>query len=99
MHGAVFRDAPVSDSPERIFTGPRTIIGRNARNCHPPGSIHVVEKIVNSFREGMRDVADLWIKMGGKHVYIRHFSVRDKEGKYRGTLEVSQEISGIKAIE
>ncbi|MGB4237520.1 MAG: diguanylate cyclase, partial [Bacillota bacterium] len=27
------------------------------------------------------------------------FAVLDKKGKYRGTLEVSQEISGIKAIE
>jgi DUF438 domain-containing protein len=37
--------------------------------------------------------------VGGKYVYIRYFAVLDKKGKYRGTLEVSQEISGIKAIE
>ncbi|MFY9197171.1 MAG: PAS domain-containing protein, partial [Bacillota bacterium] len=64
-----------------------------------PGSVHVVENRVSSFREGARDVSDFWIKVGGKYVYIRYFAVLDKKGKYRGTLEVSQEISGIKAIE
>jgi PAS domain S-box-containing protein len=88
-----------SDSAERIFTRPRTIIGRNVRNCHPPASVHVVEEIVNSFRQGTRDVAEFWIRMGDKYVYIRYFAVRDREGAYRGTLEVSQEISGIKALE
>ncbi len=31
VHAAVFRDAPVSDSPERIFTGPRTCPPRPAQ--------------------------------------------------------------------
>jgi len=37
--------------------------------------------------------------MGGKTVYIRYFAVRDEDGSYLGTLEVSQEISGIKGLE
>ncbi len=84
---------------KRIFTRPRTIIGRNVRNCHPPASVHVVKEIVNSFGQGTRDVAEFWIKMGDKYVYIRYFAVRDGEGAYRGTFEVSQEISGIKELE
>lgn len=86
-----------SDSAERIFTRPRTIIGRNVRNCHPPASVHVVEEIIDSFRQGTRDVAEFWIRMGDKYVCIRYLAVRDREGAYRGTLEVSQEISGIKS--
>ena len=88
-----------SASRERIFTRPRTIIGRKVQNCHPPASVHVVEDIVDSFRRGERDVAEFWIHMGPKFVYIRYFAVRDAGGSYRGTLEVSQEISGIKALE
>lgn len=88
-----------SASRQRIFTRPRTIIGRKVHNCHPPASVHVVEGIIDSFRRGERDVADFWIHMGPKFVYIRYFAVRDGAGNYRGTLEVSQEISGIKALE
>jgi DUF438 domain-containing protein len=88
-----------SASRERIFTRPRTIIGRKVHNCHPPASVHVVEGIIDSFRRGERDVAEFWIHMGPKFVYIRYFAVRDGAGNYRGTLEVSQEISGIKALE
>jgi DUF438 domain-containing protein len=88
-----------SESPDRIFTRPRTIIGRKVQNCHPPTSVHVVEEIINSFREGRRDEAEFWIKMGGKFVHIRYFALRDGDGLYKGTLEVSQEISRIKALE
>jgi DUF438 domain-containing protein len=88
-----------SESPDRIFTRPRTIIGRKVHNCHPPTSVHVVEEIIDSFREGRRDSADFWIKMGDKFVLIRYFALRDGDGAYRGTLEVSQEISRIKALE
>ena len=88
-----------SASRERIFTRPKTIIGRKVQNCHPPTSVHVVEQILESFRRGERDVADFWIHMGPKFVYIRYFAVRDAAGEYRCPLEVSQEISGIKALE
>ena len=88
-----------SESPDRIFTRPRTIIGRKVQNCHQPTSVHVVEEIINSFREGRRDEAEFWIKMGGKFVHIRYFALRDGDGLYKGTLEVSQEISRIKALE
>jgi len=32
-------------------------------------------------------------------IYIRYFAVRDKTGKYLGTLEVTQDITDIKKIE
>jgi len=32
-------------------------------------------------------------------VLIQYFAVRDKLGKYRGVIEVSQEISNIKSLE
>ena len=37
--------------------------------------------------------------MEGKFIHIRYFAMRDKDGAFRGTLEVSQEISGIRALE
>jgi DUF438 domain-containing protein len=37
--------------------------------------------------------------LGDKFVYIRYFAVRGAEGKYMGTLEVTQDIAPIQAIE
>jgi DUF438 domain-containing protein len=37
--------------------------------------------------------------MGDKYTLIRYFAVRDKDGSYIGTLEFTQNIAPIKAIE
>ncbi len=88
-----------STPPKRIFPRTTAIIGREVRNCHPPESVHVVEQIVESFRNGEKDHADFWIKMRGEYLLIQYFAVRDENGNYKGVIEVSQEISGIKALE
>lgn len=84
-----------SQPKSRIF--PRTIgvIGRDVKNCHPPESVHIVEKIVEKFRSGEEDVASFWINMGPKYVLIKYFAIRDEQGNYKGVLEVSQEIQDI----
>jgi DUF438 domain-containing protein len=88
-----------SPGKDRIFTRTKTIIGRKVQYCHPPASVHVIEKILDDFKEGKQDHADFWIQMGGIFVYIRYFAVRDKEGNYMGTLEVTQNIADIKKLE
>lgn len=88
-----------SEGADRIFARPRTIIGRKVSNCHPPASVHIVEKIVESFKTGEKDHEDFWIKMGPRYVFIRYFAVRDENGEYLGTLEVTQDIGPIQAIE
>lgn len=84
--------------PERIFERTRAVIGRNVQNCHPPASMHIVDEILDDFRSGKRDHADFWINMRGRMVYIRYFAVRDKSGQYRGTLEVTQDITEIRQL-
>jgi DUF438 domain-containing protein len=88
-----------SEGTERIFPRPRTIIGREVSNCHPPASVHIVEKLVEDLKSGIKDNEDFWIRMGEKFVYIRYFAVRDDEGKYLGTLEFSQNIKKITELE
>lgn len=87
-----------SQGKERIFARPKTIIGREVSNCHPPASVHVVEDIVNDLMSGKKDHEDFWIKMGEQYVYIRYFAVRNSAGEYLGTLEVSQDIKPIQEI-
>ena len=88
-----------SNSRDRIFSRTKSVIGRQVQNCHPPQSVDVVEKILTSFKEGKRDSYDFWLEHKGKLVYIRYFAVRDRNNRYLGTLEVTQDISGIKKLE
>ena len=88
-----------SASPERIFPRSAGVIGRKVQNCHPPKSMDSVQKILDAFRAGKKDVADFWIQMQGKFILIRYFAVRDADGKYRGCLEVSQDVTSIRKLE
>jgi DUF438 domain-containing protein len=87
-----------SEGKERIFLRTRDVIGRKVQNCHPPKSVHIVEKILRDFKSGKRDNADFWIKLGEKYVLIRYFAVRNEKGEYLGTLEVTQDIAPIQKI-
>ena len=87
-----------SESKERIFARPRAIVGRKVQNCHPPQSVDVVEKILDSFKDGSRDVYEFWLELGGKFLHIRYFALRDGKKKYLGTLEVSQDVTHIRKL-
>ena len=54
---------------------------------------------MESFKKGEKDVAEFWINFKGRLVHIRYFAVRDKDGKYLGTMEVTQDITDIKKVE
>lgn len=87
-----------SQGKERIFPRTKAIIGRQVHNCHPPASVHIVEKLVEDFKTGKKDSESFWIKMGGRYVYIRYFAIRDDNGDYAGTMEVTQDIQPIQEI-
>jgi uncharacterized protein len=84
---------------ERIFARSRSIINRDVRLCHPPGSVHIVEKIIDDFKSGRASHAPFWIQMGGKFIYIEYYALRDEKGEYLGTLEVSQDLTDLRKLE
>ena len=83
----------------RIFVRTKAVIGRKVQLCHPQKSVHVVNKILEAFKTGKKDVAEFWINLNDRLILIRYFAVRDKNGKYLGTVEVTQDITDIKKIE
>jgi PAS domain S-box-containing protein len=87
-----------SKEGKRIFARSRKIIGIKVQKCHPQKSIHVVNQILQDFRNNKRDSANFWIDLKGRKIYIRYFAVRDKEGKYLGCLEVTQDVTDIQKI-
>lgn len=88
-----------SNTEERVFPRSPGIIGRSVKNCHPPKSVHIVNRIMDGFKAGDKDTAEFWIQMAGKFIHIRYFAVRDSNGKYKGTLEVSQDVTSIRGLE
>jgi PAS domain S-box-containing protein len=83
----------------RIFKRPASVIEKSVQNCHPKNSVDKVIQLLSDFKAGRRDSAEFWIDLKGRKVYIRYFAVRNKAGKYLGTLEATQDITAIKKIE
>ena len=88
-----------SHGKERIFERSKAILGRKVQFCHPPASVHIVEKILNDFKSGAQDSAKFWINFKGKLVHIAYYAVRGTNKEYLGTLEVTQDIAPFKALE
>jgi hypothetical protein len=84
---------------ERIFVRTKAVIGRKVQLCHPQKSVDVVNSILEAFKAGEKDSAEFWIQMNHRLILIKYFAVRDKNGKYLGTMEVTQDITDIKTIE
>lgn len=88
-----------TEGAERIFARSRAILHRDVRMCHPPSSVHIVDKIIEDFRSGKEDTAPFWIQMGGKFIYINYYAIRNENGEYLGTLEISQDLTKLRALE
>jgi len=87
-----------SKGDKRIFRRTPAVIGKKVQNCHPKESVHKVEQVISDLKSGKSDVAEFWIDLQGRKIYIRYFAVRDKAGKYLGVLEVTQDITDIQKI-
>ncbi len=88
-----------NQTKERLFPRAVSVIGPKVQNCHPGRSVARVNEILRSFRDGSRSQADFWIRMGERFVSIRYFAVRDEAGRYLGCLEVSQELTELRALQ
>lgn len=83
----------------RIFKRPEAVLGRDVRQCHPPKSLDKVLKILDEMKAGKREKARFWIELKGKKVLIEYYALRDKDGKYLGCLEATQDITEIQKLE
>lgn len=84
------------NTPEnRIFPRNHGVIGRDVKNCHPPKSIAIVERILDAFKRGERTTAEFRILMHEKYLLIRYIALYTEKGEYDGVLEVLQDITEI----
>lgn len=83
---------------ERVFPRSPAVIGRKVHNCHPPKSVEVVVRILDALRAGEKDGAEFWIEHQDRFVHIRYIAVRDRDGTYRGVLEVVQDATAVRGL-
>lgn len=88
-----------SPGKNRIFDRSRAILGRKVQYCHPPKSVHIVNQILRDFKAGKQNRARFWINLRGRLVYICYYAVRSPQGEYLGTLEVTQDLTEVRALQ
>ena len=93
------RVAFFTEGPDRVFARSKAIIGRKVHNCHPPKSVETVDQILSDFKAGRQSVAEFWINFQEKFVHVRYFAVRAVDGRYLGTVELTQDLSPLPALE
>ncbi len=84
---------------DRVFPRSAGIIGREVKFCHPPKSVDQVLMILEEFKKGTQDTADFWISFKGRFIHIQYFAVRDGERNYKGVIEMSQDVTEVRALE
>ncbi len=80
-----------NDGP-KVFKRPSMAIDRKVYSCHPPKIEPMVRSIIEDFRSGVRDTVPVWMEKGGKTMLVTYMAVRDKAGKYLGTMEIVQDM-------
>ena len=93
------RVAFFTEGPDRVFARSKAIIGRKVHNCHPPKSVETVDQILSDFKAGRQNVAEFWINFQDKFVHVRYFAVRAPDGHYLGTVELTQDLTPLRALE
>jgi DUF438 domain-containing protein len=93
------RVAFFTEGHSRIFARSKAIIGRKVQHCHPPQSVDTVSTILADFRSGRQNSAEFWINFKGRLIHIRYFAVRDPNGDYLGTVELTQDLTPLRQLE
>lgn len=54
-----------------------------------------MNRIIDSFRKGTSSKESFRIYLKNRYVLIEYFAVRDEENRYKGTLEITSDITEI----
>lgn len=88
-----------SDSPHRLFPRSPAVIGRAVQNCHPQKSVATVNRILDAFKKKEKSKARFWLEMDGRFILIEYHALYNAQGRYMGTLEFSQDLTELRALE
>lgn len=87
-----------SDKPNREHVRDVASLNEPVTECHPPKAVPAVMAIINSFREGKRDVVTRPLWMNGHRSLIQYYALRDVDGHYLGTIEFTGNVEYILSL-
>lgn len=76
----------------KVFKRPGMALGREVYSCHPPKIEKQVRRIIQEFKDGTLDEVPIWMNKNGTTFLVKYMAVRDKSGKYLGTVELVQDM-------
>lgn len=76
----------------KVFKRPSMAIDRSVFSCHPPKIEPMVRAIISDFRTGKRDQVPVWMEKNGHIMLVNYMAVRDRNGRYVGTMEIVQDM-------
>lgn len=76
----------------KVFKRPGMAIDREVWSCHPPKVEQQARRIIGEFKEGTLDKVPVWMNKNGRVFLVTYMAVRDKAGKYLGTMELVQDM-------
>ncbi|MGM9891366.1 NAD(P)H-dependent oxidoreductase [Limosilactobacillus sp.] len=89
------RFAWYSDKPNREHVRNVASLNEPVTECHPPKAVPIVMGIINSFRDGKKDVVTRPLWMNGHRSLIQYYALRDVDGHYLGTIEFTGSVEYI----
>ena len=89
------RFAWYSDKPNREHVRSVASLNEPVTECHPPKAVPIVMQIINSFRDGKKDVVTRPLWMNGHRSLIQYYALRDIDGHYLGTIEFTGSVEYI----
>ncbi|MDO5725854.1 MAG: DUF438 domain-containing protein [Tissierellia bacterium] len=74
------------------FKRPKMAIGRNVYSCHPPIVEKMARKIIDDFKNNVKDEVKIKMNKDGANVLVSYHALRNENGEYLGTMELVQNI-------
>ena len=87
-----------SDKPNREHVRDVASLNEPVTECHPPKAVPAVMAIINSFRDGKRDVVTRPLWMNGHRSLIQYYALRDVDGHYLGPIEFTGNVEYILSL-
>jgi len=87
-----------NQSDEVIVERTPEVIGTKVQECHKPETVPKVNEILSDLKAGRKNVVEDWRDRDGRRIHIRYLAVKDRRGRYIGTLEVLQDITDLQKI-
>lgn len=76
-----------------VFSRPKSCLGHDIFEVHPPQIIPVVRQLLEDFRAGKRDDMLVYRRIKGAPIGVHYLAVRSEQGEYLGAVEFVTDYS------